>query len=311
MGDDPVRVNAIQQMRSAWRDVADAAEHVDMLAWRADAQALLDAPAGGRQPIYRTLAAACVASFLLVSSTWIYHSRASHTDAVLTATDVVRTVRLVDGSTVTLDRRSQVEVHFTDAIRTLVLTHGQARFAVAHDASRPLHVLTAGQDIKAVGTNFNVNVDDAAVVVSLLQGRLLISNIRYRSAWFGLVRRTVPIDPIRLGAGHELVVSRTLGRQVRLFKPDEVVAWERGMTILDNSPLRDAVSTVNRYAVRKIRLDPSVPSGLRISGMFLTDNSDALAENLVALYPQLAVRRRDGALVITAVETRQISSARR
>lgn len=80
-----------------------------------------------------------------------------------------RTVRLADGSTVRLDAATRLDAAFDAERRTIRLSQGQARFAVAHE-TRPFVVLAGGGSVTARGTMFDVAVAGGRVDVRLLEG---------------------------------------------------------------------------------------------------------------------------------------------
>ena len=87
------------------------------------------------------------------------------TGAVSTPTQVatlrgeIRTVRLPDGSKVTLDADTLLTVSFGKASRRLRLERGRARFEVAHE-TRPFVVAAGDRSVTARGTIFDVSIDE-------------------------------------------------------------------------------------------------------------------------------------------------------
>jgi len=69
------------------------------------------------------------------------------------------TIRLADGSVVTLDTASRVSLDLTTANREVHLLGGQANFEVAKDKARPFVVYAGDRRITAVGTAFDVRLD--------------------------------------------------------------------------------------------------------------------------------------------------------
>jgi len=87
---------------------------------------------------------------------WVWWSRA-HAGVYSTGVGERRTLTLADGSVVTLDARSRIQVKYRDRERLIDLDQGQARFDVAKDPARPFRVSAAGREtVLAFGTQFNV-----------------------------------------------------------------------------------------------------------------------------------------------------------
>lgn len=85
-----------------------------------------------------------------------------------------RTIRLDDGSIVTLSGASNVNVRYTAGERAIDLGQGHARFSVEHDPSRPFVVYVRGGKVTAVGTVFEIEAGDR-VIVRLLTGRVIVT----------------------------------------------------------------------------------------------------------------------------------------
>ena len=81
-----------------------------------------------------------------------------------------RFVRLDDGSGVTLNTASRIEVRFQKGHRFIRLVRGEALFEVAHDPVRPFDVYTGKTILRAVGTRFNVDMRADRTTVTVLEG---------------------------------------------------------------------------------------------------------------------------------------------
>lgn len=81
-----------------------------------------------------------------------------------------RFVRLDDGSGVTLNTASKIEVKLSKGHRSIRLVHGEALFDVAHDPARPFDVQTGNTILRAVGTRFDVDVRSNRTTVTVVEG---------------------------------------------------------------------------------------------------------------------------------------------
>jgi transmembrane sensor len=207
-----------------------------------------------------------------------------------TAVGEQRTIALADGSTVQLNSHSRVRLRFTDVQRTVDLEEGQALFHVAKNAARPFIVRSEGARVRAVGTQFDVDRTPAATIVTVVEGRVAvsgnfhppldaISNDSFAGA--GQVpSRPAPaaapmadgVSPgILVGAGEQLTVSSEALVKPAPANVAAAIAWTHHQVILDAAPLRRVAEVFNRYSVRKLVVEDSSPSPLRLSGVFDTD----------------------------------------
>jgi transmembrane sensor len=85
-----------------------------------------------------------------------------------------RSVVLEDGSRVTLNTASRIEVELKKNHRVVRLAKGEALFEVAHDTSRPFDVEAGSTVVRAVGTEFNIDMRPASTTVTVVEGRVAV-----------------------------------------------------------------------------------------------------------------------------------------
>ncbi len=169
-----------------------------------------------------TLASA--ASLLVTASVWYF----VRPDVYRTHIGEQRVIALADGSKVELDSATELSIDYSSHERNLTLSRGQARFDVAHDGMRPFVVTAGAKKIVATGTAFNIDVLGSRVLVTLIEGDVLVlplnsANLDQSIAAFAQSRldgdsgsRSVnlPNGGIELVAGQELVASADGASQV-------------------------------------------------------------------------------------------------
>lgn len=233
------------------------------------------APALSRKVLFRAAAAMILASVLGGSALYVYVvSPVTYETGVGTR----RIVALSDGSRISLDSDSEVRVRYTDAVRKIILDHGRARFDVAHDTTRPFTVTAGSQTVVAIGTSFNVEKIGSKVLVTLIQGRVVIKNST------GSNVEPVRKKPVALKAGEEFVIARDNNPVVKPADIKTAMAWEAGQLIFKNVSLEEAAARENRYTKKAIAVDPSVAS-LRISGVFNAGDVSAFVNAVTNYFP--------------------------
>ena len=225
-------------------------------------------------------------------------------DTFSTGVGEQRLIVLADGSRVTLNTSTDVRVKQTDALRAVTVKRGEALFEVEKDPSRPFVVSVSDAKVVATGTAFLVRStppsrpNGDAFDVTLLEGRVVVE--RASSTVQSSLASAVVMAP-----GQRLRVSQAgkEGRQVapagtRLDLPelDSVLAWKRGVAVLDNVTLAEAIAEMNRYSTLPIRLDDSdAVQKLRVSGTYRTGDNEAFAHALAKLHG-LVVKASNGEL---------------
>lgn len=201
-------------------------------------------------------------------------------------------IRLADGSVVTLDTNSAIDVAFDQANRHLRLRSGRARFDVAHE-DRPFVVSAGNGSVTAHGTVFDVAMQSSGTVaVRLLRGMIDV-------ALPGGTSRTPKRQPLveRLSPGQQVVmVGLTLTSARTLPSPIDA-NWPIGELECDRAPLATVARAANRYStVRIVFADPAL-GDLRVSGAIRIDDARKLADRLALLF-DLRVDRSDPAQVV-------------
>jgi transmembrane sensor len=193
-----------------------------------------------------------------------------------------RSLTLSDGSSVELNSRSRLRVRFNRAERVVELIEGQALFHVAKNPSRPFIVHSAQTNVRAVGTSFDVYRKTAGTVVTVLEGRVAVSdnlpakpgaNAQVSSgsqARPGQVSSEAGQD-VLLSAGEQLAITpRATARPTRA-NVAVAMAWTQRQLILDDAPLSQVAEEFNRYSARKLVAEDRGEPALRLSGVFRTD----------------------------------------
>src|SRR5690606_25962513 len=126
-------------------------------------------------------------------------------------------VTLPDGTKVWLNAASSLKypVAFNDTERKVELT-GEAYFEVAKDKNKPFKVLADKQEIKVLGTHFNVNAytDEASIKTTLVEGRVQVG-----------LRNTSTAHILRPGQQSELSGNTFKIHQVDV---EEAIDWKNG-----------------------------------------------------------------------------------
>jgi transmembrane sensor len=242
-------------------------------------------------------------------------------DVYRTAAGERRTVTLDDGSTVTLDSQSELRVRYTPNTRDLTLSRGQARFDVAHDVERPFSVVAGGQKVIATGTAFNVDLLGSTVLVTLIEGRVVVLPQAPNARAPGLsgavppgtvsanrssaaTQRGTQRDPTRGGsargvelkAGEQLIASPAEVLSIEHVNVERATAWAAGELVFDNEPLSSVVARINRYTTSRVELADSATADLKISGVFHTGDVDGFVSTITSYLPLRASATGDGTI---------------
>lgn len=284
---DPDNARAYERVESVWAATNALADDPEISALTAEALGRAPAPIRARamvSGIWKPLGGVAVAMIALaVVSLWVLNRPLTY----VTAVGELRTVRLEDGSRVTLDTGSRIQVRLDDARRSVTLISGQAFFDVAGNPTRPFVVSAGDTQVTAIGTRFDVRRLRDGARVTLVEGRVTVRKADQADDGWSL-------DP---------------GQQVTTATPRPVVAtvdvaqetsWTTGRLIFRETPIGVAVEEINRYSETKIELQASRIAGIPVSGVFDTGDTDGFVAALQELYSVRAERRPDGSVILSA-----------
>jgi transmembrane sensor len=303
---DPEHRATYERLEAAITALRGAAETPGLSALRDEARAGRRRARGWRSG-YR-VAAAVTAALLVLGAGLRVTGRTDHLlqdgrqyFAVAQGAHLYRTalnertkVALADGSAVTLDADTRLLVKLSGPRRDVTLLVGRALFEVAKDARRPFIVRAGDRTVTALGTVFDVRLDERRVNVTLVEGRVVVRPV-------GRAKGEAQV----LEPSQQLVERAEAGQPtVRVVDTGKALGWTNGEVFFEDETLEDAAREMNRYARAKIIVaDPAI-AGLRINGMFRAGNQTGFAGALQATLP-VEVRSDDrGQIVVTGLRPR-------
>ena len=250
-------------------------------------------------------AAAASVLLMITAAAW-WQLRTPLTLEYETAIGHQLSVSLEDGSTVDLNTNTLVEVNYTDGKRTVNLQRGEAHFAVAKDPARPFVVLAGSGAVRAVGTQFNVYLNDKREVeVTVTEGTVEVTKAgEVRGGSSQATPMPAASEPARLSEGQRIYYDRQFGAVAEVPAPEveRDLAWRHGMLSFDGETLEEVVAEVSRYTnIRFVIADPNLRE-LKVGGYFKSTDIDALTELLDTAFAVEA--RRDGQQIVLTRRTR-------
>lgn len=143
---------------------------------------------------------------------------------------------LSDGTKVSLNSNSKL--HFPSAFNgkeRKVILDGEGFFEVAHNASKPFHVVTEKYEIKVLGTTFNLLAYNNSDIfeTSLIEGSVLVSN--------NSDNQTVMLSP------NEKVFAKQNQLVKTTFDSQDDFLWRNGIYVFKNESLSDVFKKLEDY----------------------------------------------------------------
>jgi transmembrane sensor len=266
---------------------------------------------GFRVSFSRAAVATMAVAVLAVLGTIFY----LHSDAVVTDVGEQRTLTLEDGTRVYLNTNSRAVVHYDKKFRQVNLEKGEALFEVAKRPEWPFVVTAGDRQVTALGTAFIVRRDEKDLAVTLVEGKVTVSPIKFVST--GVPKRqgegasTVPQrtpDPdaasvFTLSPGQRLTLASSAPPKVDRPPLERVTAWQRGQVAFDSTPLADAVAEMNRYSTVRLLVEDPSTAAIRVSGIFRAGDSADFARAVAKTY-RLQVRNEADEVILAGIAAR-------
>jgi transmembrane sensor len=214
----------------------------------------LKAPSSRRRFVAGSLGVVALAAlFLGRRQGWL-----GDTGELYTGTGERKHLTLEDGSLLTLNAQTRVMARFDAHQRVLELRDGELLVDVAKDPTRPFVVQTRHGQIRALGTRFLVQHDEASTRLAMLHSRVEV------------VTRDGARQIVEAGQSLRFDEQHTFGTGP--LKGDEA-GWTQGRLEVHDRALSEVIDSLRSYRRGILRLSPDV-ARLRLSGIYSLDDTD-------------------------------------
>lgn len=282
--------SALQQLRD-FRPEAARHPDRDLLAAR-----------GRRIRVIPALAAtvAFAAAVALVAAWWASSHRPGAEAASVahsTTMDGFERVLLPDGSMAELNAATEIRVLFSPEERRVRLVRGEAHFTVAKNPARPFRVRAGDVDVQAVGTAFNVRLQERSIEILVTEGKVAVAEGARPAATASSTDARVqtksvssPSEATEVSANERLVLASPTGSSpgrsaVEKLAPAavrEALAWQGPRLVFTDTPLAEAIAQFNRRNPAQLELGDAELADWPIDGSFRAENVDAFVRLLAS-----------------------------
>ena len=141
-------------------------------------------------------------------------------------------------------------------------------------------MLSDTAQVRAIGTQFSVYRKPAGTVVTVLEGKVVVSPAAESES-----AEDPDVGVIPLSAGQQAIVDSSLAKQTAkrttITKATPVdaaraIAWRQNRLIFDNQPLSVVITEFNRYNRRQLVVEDPELAAQGISGVFDPDKPEGL-----------------------------------
>ncbi|RJG53170.1 FecR-like transmembrane sensor [Sphingobium terrigena] len=200
-----------------------------------------------------------------------------------------RSFTLSDASVVTLFAHGRIEADFSKSERSVRLLGGKARFAVAHNVTRPFVVYAAGGKVKATGTLFEVAID-GEVKVRLISGAIEVTYPRSSA--------NRPEKVVRLGPGEQASYPPSAAVAPAPTPERSATSSARSLENFDDVPAAEIAERVNRSSSVKIVFADQAIGRREVFADLDVSDAEAVAQKLAKVLGLLIDRGQPGRLLL-------------
>lgn len=166
-------------------------------------------------------------------------SEPNGTNTLSTSRGETYQVILPDKSKVWLNAASSISYSTSlrerDGERRVMLS-GEAYFAVAKDKSRPFIVKTNSQEVRVLGTHFNVNsyADKNSAVTTLEEGSVMVNPLNKK------------INPTILKPGQQSLFNGS-SLSIETANMEAALGWKNGLFVFDQASVPEVMKQISRW----------------------------------------------------------------
>ncbi|MEJ1963125.1 MAG: FecR domain-containing protein [Gammaproteobacteria bacterium] len=199
---------------------------------------------------------------LAVGFVWVMLTRPQQFQ---TAFGEQRSFLLDDGSRVTLNTASKIEVRLRGHRRQVYLAAGEALFEVAHDPSRPFDVRTGNAVLRAVGTQFDVDRRPGRTIVTIVEGRVAMLSAGASPA--GGV-----LPPLLVAADRVVITDEGAPALRHGVNLAAALSWTQRQLSFEHRPLAEVAEEFNRYNRERIEIRSAALRAQEVTGTFQSND---------------------------------------
>lgn len=287
----PSHQQAYADVSSLWQDF-DSTPHLQSLAVAMAQKEFLEKE---RQARKRRSVAAAALSILLVVGASLLGYRTWQAEPVMqmiasAAIGQVKSQRLEDGTMLTINASSDIEITYYRDRRLVKLKRGEAIFEVARDEDRPFIIDSGHAQVTVLGTRFAVNRLQHLVRVSVDHGRVRVESMdgKNAAAHSPLLLRDGEVAEIR-PAEPPLLVPRSAA---------DAFSFAQGIIAFDKAGLQEIAETLSRYRTQPVKARLTPDGGAHITAIIKPAGIEQFLTQLPRMAPVAIEPAPDQTLIV-------------
>lgn len=184
---------------------------------------------------------------------------------------------LPDGSIISLDAKTKLDIKFYKNRREAFLSNGKVMFNVQKDKSRPFIITSDNIKIEVVGTKFEVINSNNKTIINVKEGKV-------KTYSFNNLGKKVNT---RLLTRAEGIIYSNQGKIYKYLKPNpnKIAIWENNLINFNQLTLKQALAEFSKYYDYTFDFSHKEIENYIITGEFSTNQMDIFLKTIKKIYP--------------------------
>jgi len=236
-----------------------------------------------RKIFWTTATGVCAAICLMLAISFYQTSLMQEDRQIMTAVGQIETIDLKDGSVISINTDTQLDISFSAKERRIRMLSGEAIFEVAHDEKRPFLVHVGKNQIRAVGTAFAIRIDQQDMRLTVTDGRVEMAKTLNDAPSDNDNTSQAPQPIAILLKGQSVEMKDDVLGAISSLEQDQIdrkLSWQKGVLEFAGEPLQHVVTELTRYTSISFEIADEDLASLPVGGVFRIGETDKLLEVL-------------------------------
>ena len=186
----------------------------------------------------------------------------------------VENIFLPDGSVVTLDAKTKVDIKYYEDKREVNLSLGKALFNVTKDDKKPFIVNADKIKVQVLGTNFEVKNQKDKIDIDVISGKVSVQKLENNDY------KEIAV----LTQGKHISFDKQNSKyELKNIDIENIASWKNGILYFQDESLHDAINEFKKYKDINTNIENSIQK-YSVSGSFKIEDFDKFLFALTKIY---------------------------
>ncbi|WP_044415416.1 FecR family protein [Halarcobacter anaerophilus] len=197
--------------------------------------------------------------------------------------------KLPDGSIISLDAKTNLNIEFYKNRREAFLTNGKVIFSIAKDKNRPFVISSDNIQIEVVGTKFEVINLDNKITINVQEGRVKTYHLNKNKKRENTIILTKADTITYTNKGEVNNYSK--------INPEKIAIWQDDLINFNQVTLKEAFIEFAKYTNNTFEFSSNEIKNYLVTGEFKSNQLDIFLNTIIKIYP-IKIEKKDKTIKI-------------